>query len=219
MKSWNGLWKCWIEDNDRAQAPAQRFEIAGRDAYTSGWPKTALADLVMFAAPWLDAFLFGAVAAISLPIGEAIGALLRPSPRTIATIMAFGAGGLLAALSFELVLPPIERGHHAVLAGGLIIGRLTFVGLNHLLNKRGAFLRKAATLSSRARGHRIREVKAAVKELARIDILRSLTPKVGQGLVAQARHVQVPAGDDIVRQGESGDCLFVINPVAKGGLP
>jgi zinc transporter ZupT len=50
------------------------------------------------------ALLFGILSAVSLVIGAAIGVVWRPPQRAVAAIMAFGAGALLSALAFELVL-------------------------------------------------------------------------------------------------------------------
>jgi CRP-like cAMP-binding protein len=161
-------------------------------------------------APWAEAFFFGALAAISLPLGAVAGAWLRPSARLTSGVMAFGAGALLAAMSFELVLPALQRDHFGPMAIGLIIGCVCFVGLNHVLNGQGAFLRKAATLAEYARGVKRRKVEEALEELSKVDILRSLPPEEAQALVPYVTYRTVPAGEIVFDQGDPGDALYII---------
>jgi len=160
--------------------------------------------------PWANAFFFGALAAASLPLGAVLGAWLRPSARLTSAVMAFGAGALLAAMSFELVLPALEREHFAAMAVGLILGCVSFVGLNHVLNGQGAFLRKAATLADYARGVKRRKVEEALDELSKVDILRSLPPEEAQALVPYVTYRTLPAGEIVFDQGDPGDALYII---------
>jgi len=164
----------------------------------------------MFAAPWAEAFFFGALAAASLPLGALMGAWFRPSARLTSAVMAFGAGALLAAMSFELVLPALDREHFGPMAVGLILGCVAFVALNHYLNSQGAFLRKAATLADYARGVKRRKVEEALDELSRVDILRSLPPEEAQALVPYVSYRTLPAGEIVFDQGDPGDALYII---------
>lgn len=164
----------------------------------------------MFDSPWAEAFFFGAVAAASLPLGAMVGTWLRPSARLTSAVMAFGAGALLAAMSFELVLPALERAQFAPMAWGLLIGCGAFVALNHWLNGQGAFLRKAATLAEHAREVKRRKVEEALDELSRVDILRSLPPEEAQALVPYVTYRSLPAGEIVFDQGDPGDALYII---------
>lgn len=165
----------------------------------------------MFEIGWLGAFLFGALAAASLPLGAVIGSWLRPSAQLISGVMAFGAGALLAAMSFELVLPALERDHYVPLALGLVIGCIAFVGLNHVLNGQGAFLRKAATLAEYARDVKRRKVEEALDELSKVDIFRSLPPEEVQAVVPHMTLRTLPAGEIVFDQGDPGDALYIID--------
>ena len=49
----------------------------------------------------LLAAFWGAVSAVSLPIGAALGPALKPSKRVTSAMMAFGGGALLFALTVE----------------------------------------------------------------------------------------------------------------------
>jgi len=161
-------------------------------------------------------FLYGALAAASLPLGALIGAWLRPSARLTSAVMAFGAGALLAAMSFELVLPAMERDHVLALSGGLILGCAAFVYLNHLLNGQGAFLRKAATLAEYAGGVKRRQVEETLEELSKVDILRSLPPEEIQELLSHVSFEAVPAGEILVERGDPGDSLYIIESGTVG---
>lgn len=53
---------------------------------------------------WVQAALWGGVAGSALLIGALIGLFVPIRPRFIAGVMAFGAGVLIASLSFALIL-------------------------------------------------------------------------------------------------------------------
>ena len=90
------------------------------------------------------AFFFGALSALSCVIGAAIGVTWRPPQRAMAAILAFGAGALLAALAFELVLPAQQHaGFILPVAVGGLVGGISFVILNELLNGREQLLARA----------------------------------------------------------------------------
>jgi CRP-like cAMP-binding protein len=159
---------------------------------------------------WIVAFFYGALAAASLPLGAVLGIWFRPSVRLTAAVMAFGAGALLAAMSFELVLPALDRAGFLPLAAGFSIGCVAFVWLNHVLNSQGAFLRKAATLGEYARGVKRKKVEEAVEELSRVDIFRSLPPEEVQGLIPFLASIGCPAGEIVFEQGDPGDALYIL---------
>ena len=54
--------------------------------------------------------------------------------RTVAFLMAFGGGALLAALTLDLVGSALALGHFPALAIGCVLGGLLFIGLNHVVN-------------------------------------------------------------------------------------
>ena len=94
----------------------------------------------------LDAFLFGIISTIPLPIGALLALKWTPKPKVQASMMAIGAGALLAALTIDLVAVSVEKGHFYPLAAGMIAGGLFFVMLDKVVNSRGGFLRKTATI-------------------------------------------------------------------------
>lgn len=69
----------------------------------------------------LSALFWGLVSAVSLPLGALAGIRWRPHSKVVSTLMAFGAGALLFALSVELLgeVPDLvdEMGYLALVAG------------------------------------------------------------------------------------------------------
>src|SRR5215208_8494729 len=69
---------------------------------------------------------WGALAASSLVIGAAVG-LARPWPRKlVGLVLGFGAGALISAVSFELVVEGVRQARGLPVAIGLAVGALTY---------------------------------------------------------------------------------------------
>lgn len=86
----------------------------------------------------LEALAWGAVAASSLVLG-ALLAFARPWPsRQVGLVLAFGAGALISAVSFELVGEGIEVGSLGATALGLAAGALVYYTLDGLIARRFA---------------------------------------------------------------------------------
>jgi zinc transporter, ZIP family len=83
-----------------------------------------------------EALGWGALAASSLVIGALLG-LVRPWPnRLIGLVLAFGAGALISAVSFDLAEEGAEIGDPGFLGLGLAVGGLTYFALNRLVGRR-----------------------------------------------------------------------------------
>jgi ZIP family zinc transporter len=91
---------------------------------------------------WGQAFFWGLVSGGALLIGAAVGYTVRVPPRLIATIMAFGSGVLISALSFELMEEAHATGGLGAAAIGFLAGAGTYTLANWLLSQRGAKHRK-----------------------------------------------------------------------------
>src|SRR6185503_6873291 len=79
---------------------------------------------------------WGALAASSLVIGGLVG-LVRPWPeRLVGLVLAFGAGALISAVSFDLAQEGAQVGDPGFLALGLGAGALTYFSLDRLLARR-----------------------------------------------------------------------------------
>lgn len=90
----------------------------------------------------LQAGLWGLASGSALLIGALLGWFLPMPRRVIASIMAFGAGVLISALSFDLMDEAWSRGGLWPVAAGFFGGALLFTICNHLLGVWGAQHRK-----------------------------------------------------------------------------
>ncbi|MDR7328336.1 ZIP family metal transporter [Corynebacterium guangdongense] len=91
---------------------------------------------------WLAAGAAGLMAGAALVLGSVIAWFISVPARVVAAIMAFGAGVLISALSFELVDEAMEQGGLAATAVGFLSGALIYVVCNLLLARQGARHRK-----------------------------------------------------------------------------
>jgi zinc transporter, ZIP family len=92
--------------------------------------------------PWLQAGLWGGLAGSSLLLGAVVGYATRLPQRLIAGIMAFGAGVLISALSFELMEEAIRHGDFLPAAIGFVGGAAVYSAANVALARQGAKHRK-----------------------------------------------------------------------------
>jgi len=82
------------------------------------------------------ALAWGALAASSLVIGALLG-LVRPwPPRPLGLVLAFGAGALISAVSFDLAQEGARLGDPGFLGLGLATGAVTYFAINRLLGRR-----------------------------------------------------------------------------------
>jgi ZIP family zinc transporter len=87
----------------------------------------------------LNAFLFGLLATSSLLIGGMIASRFNLGKRTLGIIMAFGAGALISAVTYELVYEAVKMGKGTGFpAFGFFAGALTFFLSDKLIEKFGA---------------------------------------------------------------------------------
>jgi ZIP family zinc transporter len=93
----------------------------------------------------IQAGLWGLLSGSALLIGAAIGWFAHLPQRLIAGIMAFGAGVLISALSFELMDEAWHRGGLLPASGGFLAGALVYTGANWWLSHRGARHRKRSS--------------------------------------------------------------------------
>ncbi len=93
----------------------------------------------------LEAGAFGALGASALLVGAGLTYWLRPSRVVIGCVMAFGAGTLISAIAFELVLDTLEMGRPVQLAVGLSLGALAFFAGDSWIDSRGGADRKRST--------------------------------------------------------------------------
>jgi zinc transporter ZupT len=162
------------------------------------------------------AFLFGALSALSLPLGAAVGLWLNPSLRVTAAVMAFGAGALLCALALELVVPALEHFPDDPFEGfkwlaiGAVIGCLVFIGLDHALAGMGAYLRKNSTIASRYKRLKKRHFRKMLDKLSVLDLMVSLPPEEIRRVLRDIERREFRAGELICHEEDPCDALFLI---------
>ncbi|WP_232288248.1 ZIP family metal transporter [Anaeromyxobacter sp. K] len=91
---------------------------------------------------WAWAGTWGLVAGSALVLGAAAGFYARVPQRVIAVVMAFGAGVLISALSFDLMDEAYRRGGFDSTAIGFVAGAVVYTALTAVLSRRGARHRK-----------------------------------------------------------------------------
>ena len=81
---------------------------------------------------------WGALVASSLVLGAVLAFARRWPAWQLGLVLAFGAGALISAVSFELAAEGLEVGSLGATAGGLAVGALTYFALDGLIAKRFA---------------------------------------------------------------------------------
>jgi zinc transporter ZupT len=158
----------------------------------------------------LDAFLFGIISAVSLPLGALLALKWSPKPRVLASMMAIGAGALLAALTIDLVAVSVDKGHFYPLAAGMIAGGIFFVLLNKIVNSQGGFLRKSATILTHITTKNTVRQKLLFKQLSNVKFFHSLTPSEAQIIIPYLHRYRYRQGKIMVHEGDPGDLFFII---------
>lgn len=158
----------------------------------------------------LDAFLFGILSAVALPLGALLAFKWTPKPKVLASMMALGAGALLAALTIDLVAESMEHGHFYPLAGGMIIGGLFFSLLNSIVNGKGGFLRKTATTLTHITRKQNNRQKMLYNQLSKVHFFHNLTPSQAQHLIPLLNRFRYREGKMMVHEGDPGDMLYII---------
>lgn len=91
---------------------------------------------------WLQAGAWGLLAGGALVAGALVAWFMRVPQRMVAAVMAFGAGVLISALSFDLVDEAQATGGLSATVLGLLAGAVTYVAANVMLARHGAAHRK-----------------------------------------------------------------------------
>jgi ZIP family zinc transporter len=99
----------------------------------------------------LEAAFWGLVTAGSLWVGAALAAFARPGQRMIGLAMAFGAGALIAAVAYELVIDAFASDLRLA-SVGFTCGALTFYVGDWFIDRNGGEGRKSTTGESQLAG-------------------------------------------------------------------
>lgn len=84
-----------------------------------------------------EAALWGLAGGSSLLIGALLGLVLPDRPKVTGLALAFGAGALISALTFELTEEAYRLGGADAVTLGLAAGALTYFAADHLVERRG----------------------------------------------------------------------------------
>jgi zinc transporter, ZIP family len=90
----------------------------------------------------LTSAAWGAIAAGATVAGALFAIWLEPGRRLVALVMAFGAGALVSAAAYELVLDAAHAGDAWLILLGLLLGALAFYTGDRLIDRHGAGARK-----------------------------------------------------------------------------
>jgi CRP-like cAMP-binding protein len=158
----------------------------------------------------LTAFFIGAFAAVSLPLGALTSRFWVPEDRTVAGLMAFGGGALLAALSVDLVAPAMEHGHFYSVAAGAVLGGLIFVLLNEMVNDYGGFIRKVSTRVYHLRRKRHQQYREVLSRLDDLAIFGEVENRDFRAIAAFIEVREYPRNALIYQHGDPCDGLFIL---------
>jgi ZIP family zinc transporter len=85
----------------------------------------------------LQIILFGAISGLALLAGAWVGMAFRLKERTIAELMAFGAGVLVCALTFGLMEEAFAQGGFDAVIAGFLAGGVTFIVGDYFVHRLG----------------------------------------------------------------------------------
>ena len=129
----------------------------------------------------LLALMWGCVSAVSLPLGAVMGTWLSPPQKVTSSLMAFGGGALLFALTIELFAHSLHKSHEGhdvwiVLATiiGSLAGGVLFESMNQALSSKGGFLRKASLFTKHVRKAKEKKIQMMIQGLSRVRFLQLL---------------------------------------------
>lgn len=99
----------------------------------------------------IQAGLWGLLSGSALVVGALIGTFAKLPQRVIAGVMAFGAGVLISALSFDLMDEAYRQGGIGSTALGFLAGAVVYTAANVVVSRRGARHRKRSGYAEDAR--------------------------------------------------------------------
>ncbi len=160
-----------------------------------------------------NAIIYGLLASSAFPIGVLIGLFLKLPRKLVAAVVAFGAGTLVVALTFELMAEAVEKGSVPFALAGLFSGALIYIALDAMLDR-------MAKRSPRLKGDDPEDVEpgaAAIpetKQQATISGMAVLVGTVLDGIPENAAIGMGLASDDGVGLG-----LVLLGAVFLSNLP
>ena len=158
-----------------------------------------------------QALLAGILSAASMPLGSLTAFVWHPRNRTVAFMMAFGGGALLAALAIDLVGSATEKGHLLELAIGAIAGNLLYTSVNRIINNSGGFLRKPSTTLIHLTQQEKHRIGQRLSRLKHIDLFANLEPSFQQKIAKHLLICRCPKDTILYREGDPSESLYFID--------
>lgn len=183
-----------------------------------------------------EAFGWGILSASSLVLGAAIGIVKLPSKVKRATLMAFGGGALIEALSIELfahIIAKAKGGHRRLGAASsegrrleasgdidrvlvfialasALGGGLFFAALDRAISGQGGFLRKASTVQTYVGRLRYAMKKRLMSRLRKVPMFEVLTTAELECLARSMVKEKYSAGSCIFKELTSDSSIFFL---------
>jgi CRP-like cAMP-binding protein len=181
----------------------------------------------------LDVALLGLLTTSSVILGAALGLYVPFPKKVLASVLAFAAGSLIAALAIELgfegATELARRGANvhtawAIIAGGFATGAVLYYVASLFLEEKGAALRYPSRFMEYALNQKRRAASGTLALLARSDLLRDLPPDEMEPLLNRVRTRAVKAGEIVFQAGDPGDALYIVaagsvQVIASGANP
>lgn len=160
-----------------------------------------------------EALFYGLLASAAFPIGVALGLYFHIPRRLLASIVAFGAGVLVVALTGELMAEAIAEGSTEWALGGLFAGAAVYVLIDTLLDR-------AAEVSPRLEGREPTDVvpgAAAVPETPAEATVSGTAVLVGSVLDGIPENAAIGMG--LAAEAGRGLGLVLLGAVFLSNLP
>jgi zinc transporter, ZIP family len=155
---------------------------------------------------------WGALAASSLVIGAALGLARRWPPQQVGMVLAFGAGALISAVSFELAEEGLAVGGAGVTGIGLGVGALTYFALDGLIAARSNSGRGRRGRSDNGSALALGAFLDGIPEQAVLGISIAAEGSVGVALLVAIFVSNLPeamgAADDMRKAGRSRETIL-----------
>lgn len=161
----------------------------------------------------IQALLYGLLASSAFPIGVALGLTTRIPRRVLASVVAFGAGVLVVALSSELMAEAVEEGSVPFAMGGLLAGTILYILIDSGLDN-------AAKESPRLEGDDPQDVKphaAEIPETPREATISGMAVLVGTVLDGIPENAAIGMG--LAAEQGPGLGLVLLGAVFLSNLP
>lgn len=167
----------------------------------------------------VEAGLLGLFTTSSVMLGAAMGLYLNFPRRFLASILAFAAGSLIAALAIDLgfegarALAKHGANVHTAwikIAGGFAIGAVVYYVCTLFLEQKGAALRYPSRFMEYALNRKRQAASEKLALLSQCSLLRHLPAEQIEPLLDRVQERNVQAGEVVFQVGDPGDALFIV---------